>query len=97
MFRKCKACHQVGEGAVNRSGPHLNGVFGRQAGRVEDFRYSSAMEEAGEAGLTWTSETLGAFLTKPRDYLKGTKMAFPGLRSADDIAAIEAYLRATGE
>ncbi|OWU71907.1 MFS transporter [Roseovarius sp. 22II1-1F6A] len=97
VFRKCKACHQVGEGAVNRSGPHLNGVFGRQAGTVEDFRYSSAMEDAGEAGLTWTSETLGAFLTKPRDYLKGTKMAFPGLRSADDIAAIEAYLRATGE
>ncbi|MEQ3626781.1 MAG: c-type cytochrome [Celeribacter sp.] len=97
VFRKCKACHQLGEGAVNRSGPHLNGVFGRQAGTVEGFRYSSAMEDAGADGLIWTTETLAGFLAKPRGYLKGTKMSFPGLRSEDDIAAIEAYLRAAGE
>ncbi|MEY8842956.1 c-type cytochrome, partial [Cribrihabitans sp. XS_ASV171] len=56
VFRKCKACHQVGEGASNRTGPVLNNVVGAPAGHVEDFRYSKALEEAAEGGLVWTSE-----------------------------------------
>ena len=92
VFRKCKACHQVGEGAKNRTGPVLNGVMGRAAGSVEDFRYSKALEEAAEGGLVWTEETLGEFLANPRKYLKGTKMAFAGLRKDEDQAAIAAYL-----
>ncbi|KZY37987.1 MFS transporter [Roseovarius sp. HI0049] len=92
VFRKCKACHQVGEGAKNRVGPHLNGVMGREAGAVEGFRYSKALETAAEEGLVWTEEALGAFLTDPRAFLKGTKMAFAGLKSEEDRAAIAAYL-----
>ena len=92
VFRKCQACHQVGEGAKNRTGPVLNGVMGRAAGSVEDFRYSKALEEAAEGGLVWTEETLGEFLANPRKYLKGTKMAFAGLRKDEDQAAIAAYL-----
>jgi len=92
VFKKCKACHQVGEGAKNRVGPQLNGVMERAAGSVEDFRYSSALKEKAAEGLVWTPETLAAFLAKPRDYMKGTKMSFAGLKSEEDQAAIAAYL-----
>lgn len=92
VFRKCKACHQVGDGAKNRTGPVLNGVMGRAAGSAEDFRYSKALEEAAEDGLVWTEETLAAFLADPRDFMKGTKMSFAGLRKEEDQAAIAAYL-----
>lgn len=94
VFRKCKACHQVGEGAKNRSGPQLNGIVGRPFGAVEGFRYSDAMKAAAEGGAVWTEETLAAFLENPKKYLKGTKMSFAGLKSAEDIAAVTAYLEA---
>jgi len=93
VFKKCKACHQVGEGAKNRTGPVLNGIVGHPAGAVEDFRYSRAMEEAAEGGLVWTEEELAAFLAKPRDYMKKTKMSFAGLRKDEDIAAVIEYLK----
>ncbi|MEQ5871076.1 c-type cytochrome [Sagittula sp. NFXS13] len=91
VFRKCKACHQVGEGAANRTGPVLNGVVGADIAGVEDFNYSGAMSSMEG---NWTVEALSAFLAKPRDYVKGTKMAFAGLRKDDDIAAVIAYLQA---
>ena len=97
VFKKCAACHQVGENAKSRSGPQLNGIVGRSAGTVEGFRYSGAMEEAGAEGLTWDHESLAGFLADPRGYLKGTKMAFAGLRKEEDIAAITAFLEAQGE
>jgi len=96
-YRQCSACHQVGEDATNKVGPHLNGVLGRTAGSVEGFRYSNVMAEAGEEGLVWTPETLHDFLSKPRDYLKGTRMSFAGFRDEDDIAAVTAYLSTYGE
>ncbi len=96
LFRQCKACHQVGEGAKNRTGPHLNGVVGRAAGSVDDFRYSSAMAEAGDAGLVWDAVSLEAFLTDPRGYMKGTKMSFRGLKE-EDVPAVLAYLGSLGE
>ena len=62
VYKKCMACHAVGEGAKNRVGPLLNGVFGRTAGTVEGFKYSKAMIEKGEGGLVWDHSTLAAFL-----------------------------------
>jgi cytochrome c len=97
VFRQCKACHQVGEGAKNRVGPQLNGVMGRAAGAVEGFKYSSALDGMAADGLVWDDENLAAFLADPRGFMKGTRMAFAGLRSDEDIAAITAYLSTFGE
>ena len=92
LFKKCKACHQVGEGAKNRSGPQLNGVVGRQAGAVEDFKYSKPLKAKAEEGLIWNEEALSAFLAKPKTYIKGTKMSFAGFKKEGDLEAIIAYL-----
>ena len=92
VFRKCMACHAVGEGATNKVGPVLNGVVGRHAAAIEDFNYSDAMAEKGEEGLVWDPEHLIAYLENPRDYVPGTKMSFPGLRKEEDRADVVAYL-----
>jgi len=92
VFRKCKACHQVGDDARNRVGPILNGVVGAAAGHIEDFKYSKALMKRAEEGLVWNDETLAGFLAAPRKYLKGTKMSFAGLRKDDEIEAVIAYL-----
>lgn len=93
VFARCKACHAVGEGAKNRVGPHLNELFGRAAGSIEDYKYSPAMTKAGAGGVVWDDERLAEFLTKPKDFVKGTKMAFAGLKKADEIANLSAYLK----
>ncbi|WP_339764749.1 c-type cytochrome [uncultured Sulfitobacter sp.] len=92
VFRKCKACHQVGDDAKNRSGPILNGVIGAAAGHIDGFKYSKALKTQAEEGLVWTDETLAEFLAGPKKYIKGTKMGFAGLKKDSDIAAVIAYL-----
>lgn len=89
VFKKCKACHAIGEGAKNKTGPELNGVLGRVAGGLEGFKYSSVM---AESGLTWDTQTLAQFLADPKEYLKGTKMGFAGLKKETDIVNVIAYL-----
>ena len=88
VFKKCKACHKMKAGK-NGVGPHLVGMIGREAGAVEGFKYSKAM--AG-SGLVWDAETLTGFLTKPKKYLKGTKMTFNGLKKPADIEKVLAYI-----
>lgn len=92
VFKKCASCHAAGEGAKNKVGPVLNGVFGRTAGTAEGYKYSQAMIDAGAGGLVWTPETLHEFLIKPRDFVKGTKMSFPGLPNPEDEDNVIAYL-----
>lgn len=92
-FRACQTCHEVGEGAKNKTGPHLNDLFGRTAGSLDGFRFSRQFVAAGEEGLVWNDETLHEFLLKPRDFIKGTRMSFAGYRDESDIAAVTAYLR----
>jgi hypothetical protein len=63
---------------------------------VEGFRYSPALREAGASGMVWDEETLAAYLADPRGFIRGNRMAFQGLRSDEDIAAVIAYMQATG-
>lgn len=92
VFKKCKACHKVGDGAKNGTGPLLNGVLGRAAASVDGFKYSKSFTTAGGEGLVWTAEELDAFLTSPKSYIKKNKMSFAGLKKEEDRAAIIAYL-----
>jgi cytochrome c len=92
VFRKCQACHQVGEGAENKVGPALNGILGRAVGSVADFNYSDVFQQMNADGKVWTVEELSAYLEKPRDYAKGTKMSFAGLRKEEERADVIAYL-----
>ena len=93
VFRKCKSCHQVGEGAKNRVGPILNGIVGADAGAVDGFKYSKPLMAMAEGGLFWSEAELAAFLEKPKAYMKGTKMSFAGLKKEDDQLAVIEYLK----
>ncbi|SNT20110.1 c-type cytochrome [Tropicimonas sediminicola] len=93
VFKKCQACHMVGDDAKNRVGPPLNGVVGAPAGRVEDYKYSPNLLELAEGGLVWDDETLTAYLTKPKDVIPKGKMSFAGLKKESDIDDVIAYLQ----
>lgn len=93
VYRQCKSCHQIGSGAKHRIGPHLNGIFGRQAASYEDFRYSKALARAGAGGLVWHADTLDAFLENPRTMASGTRMSFKGLKKSEDRLNLIAFLR----
>ncbi len=89
VFRKCKACHKVEADAGNAVGPNLHGVVGREIAALEGFKYSKAlMEKDG----VWDFETLNAFLLKPKEWAKGTRMSFAGLRKDEDRAGVIAWL-----
>ena len=92
VFKKCKACHMIGDGAKNRTGPILTSIVGAPIGASEDFNYSKGMVEHAEAGEVWTIENLNALFLKPRDFVTKTKMSFAGLKDEDDRANLIAYL-----
>ena len=90
---QCSACHQIGDGAVNRVGPRLTGLFGRRAGSIAGFTYSKSMARMGSDGLTWTLETLDAYVANPKALVSGTRMNYKGLDDPQDRAALLAYVR----
>jgi cytochrome c len=92
VFAKCKACH-VADTDQNKVGPSLKGVIGRPAGSHEGFKYSAAMNEAGKSGMVWDEATLKTYLHDPKGVVKGTKMAFVGLKADKDVADVIAYLK----
>lgn len=92
VFRKCAACHAVGENAKNKVGPELNGVVDRAWGEVADYKYSKPLLAGKEEGKVWDTATLDAYLTKPKDVIPKGKMAFAGLKKEDDRANVIAYL-----
>lgn len=93
LFAKCQGCHEIGAGAKDRIGPHLNGVYGRNAAAHDGFSYSKSMQRAGADGLVWTERTLDAYIEKPRALVSKTRMSFRGMKDATDRANLLAYLR----
>jgi cytochrome c len=92
VFKKCATCHVV-ESDTNKVGPSLNKVFGRKAGTHPDFAYSPAMKAAGEGGLVWDETVLRDYLHNPKAKVKGTKMAFVGVKDDQEITDLIAYLK----
>ncbi len=90
---KCKMCHAVGATAKAGVGPVQNNLIGATAGSRAGFNYSPAMKEAGEKGMVWTEENVGKFLENPKAVVAGTKMAFPGLKEAQDRDDVIAFLK----
>lgn len=93
IFKKCRACHQVGITAKNAAGPILNDVIGRRPGAIDQFNYSDASKEAGAKGLVWTEEQLFSFLENPAAFMPKTRMAFPGLKEGQDRRDVIEYLK----
>jgi cytochrome c len=89
VFKKCAACHSIAKGGKNNIGPALYNVVGRDVGAVSDYKYSKALAAYGKA---WTFEELNGYLVKPAKWIKGTKMAFAGLRKEKDRASVILYL-----
>ena len=89
VFKKCAACHSIVKGGKNNIGPALYNVVGRKVGAVNDYKYSKALSNYGKE---WTFEELNGYLLKPAKWIKGTKMAFAGLRKEKDRASVILYL-----
>ena len=89
IFKKCAACHSIAQGGGNKIGPALWGVLGRKAGTVPGYKYSKSIVAYGKP---WSFEEMDGFLTKPKDWIKGTKMSFVGLKNAKDRAAVILYM-----
>lgn len=89
-FAKCRACHQLGEGARNLVGPELNGLIGRHSGAVEGYSYSAANKNSG---LTWDEATFAEYIKDPKAKIPGTKMIFVGIKSEKEIRDLTAFLK----
>tara|TARA_Y100001970_G_scaffold57091_1_gene72356 strand:- start:2051 stop:2593 length:543 start_codon:yes stop_codon:yes gene_type:complete len=89
VFKKCAACHSIAKGGKNNIGPALYNVVGRKVGAISDYKYSKSLTEYGKE---WTFEELNGYLIKPAKWIKGTKMAFAGLRKEKDRASVILYL-----
>ena len=89
VFKKCYSCHSVSKDGGNKIGPALWGIIGRKVGSIDNYKYSKAMKEFGK---TWDFDAMNTFLVKPKNFVKGTKMAFVGLKEEKDRASVILYL-----
>jgi len=89
VWKKCSACHSIKEGGKNKIGPALYSVLGRNVAALSDYKYSKAFVAYGKS---WTFEEMNGFLIKPQSYIKGTKMAFAGLKKEKDRASVILFM-----
>ncbi len=89
VFNQCRACHMVGENARHTVGPQLNGVFGREAGKIEGYNFSNVFKEAD---WVWDEENFAEYIRNPREVTPGTRMVYAGLKDDQQIADLTAYL-----
>lgn len=93
VFNQCRACHTINEGGRAGVGPNLHGVVGRKAASIEGFRYSAPMREKAEGGLVWNEATLREYLQHPKEVVPAGTMSYPGLRDAQQLNDLIAYLK----
>lgn len=93
VFKKCRACHDVGPDAKNKVGPMLNGLIGRKSGTIEGFAYSDANKNSN---VTWDEATFLKYIEDPRAFMPGNKMAFVGLKDEQDRKDVLAYIKKVG-
>jgi len=96
VFNKCKACHTVDEGGKNKLGPNLWNIVGAPIAAKDGYKYSKALKAYAEEAGNWNEENLIAWLKKPKGLVKKTKMIFAGLKKADEITNLLAYLKSNG-
>ena len=94
VFKKCTACHSINKGGKNKIGPALYNVFGRDIGSLDNYKYSKAFIAYGK---TWTFDEMNGFLIKPAQYIKGTKMAFAGLKKEKDRASVILFMNSKSD
>ena len=94
VWKKCSACHSIKKGGKNKIGPALYSVLGRNIAAISDYKYSKAIVSYGKS---WTFEEMNGFLKKPATYIKGTKMAFAGLKKEKDRASIILFMNQNSE
>lgn len=90
IYTRCRACHTLEQDGRSKVGPNLWGIYGSQTASKEGFAYSKAMKAAN---ITWTEETMDAYLKRPASYMPGTRMTFIGLKKQEDRDAVQAYLK----
>ena len=94
VWKKCSACHSIKKGGKNKIGPALYSVLGRNVAALDDYKYSKAFVAYGKS---WTFAEMNGFLKKPQSYIKGTKMAFAGLKKEKDRASVILYMNSLSD
>lgn len=89
-FNKCRACHQIGDGAKNLVGPLLNGLFGRKSGSIDGYNYSDANKNSG---ITWDEAVFAEYIRDPKAKIPGTKMVFAGIKNDKEVTDLTAFLK----